>query len=350
MFGFNRIITILLPQKPKIWGWIVFVLVLNSTFPAHASKVLYLQELIQQLGISQQDLVSLEAGNIVSFNIAESNEKELAVGAVIYLPAPPSKILEFVKNGNMASVDSEVISQYAIPTHATPNTFKGFSFESEREAVNFLAGKPGSLFNLSTQELQTLQVINPAQINLASQAYNKILWQRLHAYLKNGLRGIATYDRGAGKKTNPSKELLAATLNNKLLAHHFPELSKAWLNYPAAMPTGTDERFYLINRQVEGRPTAILMHRVILNIEAGGIILSRQFYVGHSYNSSQFTIGCLSYRNGSLLFYISRTFTDQITGFGSGLKRVVGRGQKQRRMVGYLRNLSNILQCDNLHC
>ncbi len=352
MVGLIRIIMIFLPQKQIIWGWTVLILFLQSIFPAHASSVLYLQELIRQLGIKQHDFVNLEAGKVVSFNIAENNDKELAVGAIIYVPALPTEIIEYVKNKNMASVDADVISQYAIPAHAAPETFKGINFEGEQnEAVKFLAAKPGNLFNLSTQELQALQVISPTQIHLASQIYNKILWHRFHAYLNNGLKGIATYDRGAGKEADPGEELLTATKNDKKLAHHFPELYTVWLNYPAPLPSGADEQFFLVNRQVEGRPTAVLMHRVILNLASGGIILSRQFYVGHSYNSSQLSIECLPYRNGSMLISMSRTFTDQVTGFGSSLKRVVGRGQKHRKMVGYLRNLSdNLKKSGSLNC
>lgn len=356
MFGLIRFIMIFLPQKQLIWGWTILILVLQSIIPAHASSVLYQQELIRQFGIKQHDFINLEAGKVVSFNIAENNEKELAVGAIIHVPVLPAEILEFIKNNDMASVDDDVISQYTIPTHAVLENFNGISFEGEHnEAVNFLTAKPGSLFNLSTQELQTLQDMNPAQVNLASQAYNKILWHRFYAYLNNGLKGIAAYDRGTGKKAEPSTELLTATLNNKKLAHHFPTLYNAWLNYPAPLPRGAEEQFFLVNRMVEGRPTAVLIHRVISNIASGGVILSRQFYVGHSYNSSQLTIECLPYRNGSLLVFMSRTFTDQITGFGSSLKRIVGRGQKHRKMVGYLRNLSNnlkesgTLNCLNYH-
>jgi len=50
------------------------------------------QTLIQQLGIQQQDVTSLNKGEIVFFNVAETHEKELAAGAAIYLPATPSKL------------------------------------------------------------------------------------------------------------------------------------------------------------------------------------------------------------------------------------------------------------------
>lgn len=348
MFSHTRIVTNLLLQKYLVWSMGLLILVLSSNFPAHATTTLYLQELIQQLGIRQQDLVKLEQGETVSFNVVESNEKELAVGVAIYLAAPPSEVLEFLENRGMASVDNEVISQTIIPPQVRPDSFIGFSFMGRNnEAINFQSATPGEQFNLSTQEFQTLKFIDTTQTDAASHTYRRILWQRWQHYLKNGLKGIATYDRGAGKIANPGEELLAATLSNKVLARHFPELHTAWLNYPAEFPDGVDERFLLINRQVENRPTAVLIHRVVLAVDTGGIILSRQFYVGHSYNSGQLTIGSLPYRGGSLVFYANRTFTDQITGFGSGVKRSIGREQMRRRMERHLRNLSNVLKQDN---
>lgn len=348
MFSHTRIATNLLLQKYRFWGLGIFILALSSNSPTHATTTLYLQEIIQQLGIRQQDLVNLEQGKTVSFSVVESNENELSVGVAIYLAAPPTEIIEFLENRGMASVDNEVISQTIIPPQVRPDSFIGFSFMGRNnEAVNLQFATPGERFNLSTQEFQTLKFIDATQTDAVSQTYRRILWQRWQSYLNNGLKGIATYDRGAGKVVNPGEELRAAALSNKVLERHFPELHAAWLNYPADLPDGADERFFLINRQVENRPTAVLIHRIVLAVDTGGIILSRQFYVGHTYNSSQLTIGSLPYRGGSLVFYANRTFTDQITGFGSGVKRSIGREQMRRRMERHLRNLSNILKQDN---
>ena len=71
----------------------ILILALSVNFSAYAANMPDSQELIQQLGIQQQDLASLNQGEIVFFNVAESDEKELAAGAAIYLPAAPSKII-----------------------------------------------------------------------------------------------------------------------------------------------------------------------------------------------------------------------------------------------------------------
>lgn len=345
MFSFSRILASALLQKYKIWQWGLLVLTLCSPFSTHASNIPDIQVLMQQLGIRQQDLVSLEQGKTVSFNIAENHEKQLAVGVAIYLSATPAKFIEFTKHGGMESIETEVTTQSLIPPYATLEAFKEFSLEPwHRETARFLAVRSGYLFNLSTRELQYLQATRPVQADLASQIYREILFKRWQAYRKNGLKGIAPYDRGSGEIAEPGKELFLTTLNNKILTSYFPELHEAWINYPAALPVGADERFFLTNRQVEDRPTATLIHRIMLTADTTGIVLSRLFYVGHSYNSSQLTLIYSPYRDGLLLFYINQTATDQLTGFGSSIKRTFGREQMRIRMDRHLRNLNNTLK------
>ena len=332
-------------KKYKAGVQIMLVLALSSPFSVFSANVPGSQELIQQLGVSQQDLAKLDQGEIVYFDVAENHEKELAAGAALYLPAAPAKVVGLIKSKGLASIDTAVTAEGVIPSQATPDAFKGFGFKpGSDEAANFLAATPGSQFNLSTEEFQALKSANPAQPDAASDAYRKVLLQRWQAYRKNGLKGIATYDRGNGSEANPGGELRTATLDSKVLARYFPELYTAWLNYPAALPTGTEETFIWRNRQVESRPTALLLHRVLLSSGAGEIILSRQFYAGHSYNSNQLTIACLPYRDGSLVFYANRTFTDQVAGFGSSVKHSVGGEQARSEMAKQLKNLRKAIK------
>ena len=344
---FNRIRTVEndLFKKQKVGCKMLFALTLSVTFPVFAANLPDSEGLIQQLGIQQQDVVKLNQGDVVFFNVTENNEKELAAGAAMYFPAAPSKMIGLIKNKGLASIDTEVIAEGAIPSQATLDAFKGFSFKAgSDEAASFLAAKPGSQFNLSTEEFQALQATSSAQPDAASQAYRKILLQRWQAYRKNGLKGVATYDRGNGTEANPGGELRTATQNSKILARYFPELYKAWLNYPSALPAGAEETFFWRNRNVESRPTAILVHRVMLSNDAGELILSRQFYAGHSYNSNQLTIACLPYLDGSLVTYTNRTFTDQVAGFGSSVKHSVGGQQARGEMTKMLKNARKALK------
>lgn len=135
-----------------------------------------------------------------------------------------------------------------------------------------------------------------------------------------------------------------ATQDSKLLTRYFPELYKALLNYPSPLPAAAEEKFFWLNREVQSRPTAILVHRVMLSAGTGGVIVSRQFYAGHSYNSNQLTVVCLPYRDGSLVFYMNRTFTDQVAGSGSSLKHSIGNEQERDEIVKLLKNIRKAIQ------
>jgi hypothetical protein len=325
----------------KLCRRMVLILGLAGAISVYAASYPNTPELMQLLGVDQQALASLEQGKPVSFDVAEGKENELAAGVVMYVPASPSKIIRLINKKGLASVDSDLLAQGTIPAQATLDALKGLGFKSGGEDVkDFLQAEPGSEFNLSFQEFKSLRDADSTQPDAASQSYRQVLFERWKNYRKNGLKGIATYDRGDGTEANPGGELKAATLDSKVLARYFPELYQAWLNYPATLPQGADEQFFWLNRKVEGRPTAILGHRVIFNAdEMGAVILARQFYVGHSYNSNQLNIACLPYRGGSLVFYANRNFTDQVAGLGSSLKHSIGREQMKSEIIKRLTNL-----------
>ncbi|MBU2571761.1 MAG: hypothetical protein KJ725_17375 [Gammaproteobacteria bacterium] len=319
---------------------LIFVLGLVCIIPAQAEDSSEVTALMGLLGINSKELANLEQGKTVSFDIAENNEKELAAGVVMYIPAKPSKLVQYINEKDLGTIDTDLISQGKIPANATLESFKGFALKAgSGEAKNFMRAQPGSQFNLSIDEFKLLKSIDAVQADVASQSYRRILLERMQSYRKNGLKGIANYDRGDGLTARPAEELRTATLANKVLTRYFPQVYQAWLDYPAAMPAGADEQFFWLNRNVEGRPTAILGHRIMLSSNGAEVMLSRQFYVGHSYNSNQLSIACLPYRDGSLVFYANRSFTDQVAGFGSGLKHSIGREQMRDEIVKRLINL-----------
>jgi hypothetical protein len=59
----------------------------------------------------------------------------------------------------------------------------------------------------------------------------------------------------------------------------------------------------------------------------------REFYVGHSYNSLHIVVGALPGKEGTVIFYMNRTSTDQVAGFGGGLKRKIGSGMLRDEVV-----------------
>ncbi|WON74341.1 hypothetical protein [Nitrosospira sp. Is2] len=328
--------------------WFFLVLLLLSSVTTFAAPVPTVKDIIASLGLKQDQVANLERGEIVALELGEATEKELAMGLGIYLPSPPAKLVAYFKSGALASIDPNTIAQGDVQPKSDADAFKSFDFKFKQsdEAKGLLNAAANDRFNLSTDEIQSFAPLkkklaaadNTALIAGVTQHYREILLQRWQTYRKGGLSGIAPYAR-RGPEASPAKELRTATISSKLLSRYYPDLYQAWLNYPATLPAGAEEQFYWLNRKVEDRPTAILGHRVLQTSDAGSVILARQFFVGHSYNSSQLILGCLPYRNGSVVFYAHRTSTDQVAGMGSSLKHSIGREQMKDQMVKNLERL-----------
>ncbi|WFP52272.1 hypothetical protein PL263_09655 [Methylomonas sp. EFPC3] len=308
---------------------------------------------LQNFGIGAEQIAQLDRGEIVGYDVSETSQKELAIGVAMVLPVPLAQIADYIKKGNMNAIESDILASATLGPNPSSDSFKKFAFTDKQldEAKAFLAAEAGDEFNLSKAELDRLNSLQPqledaddkTLLKTANQTYREFLLQRLLAYKKNGLNGIAAYIRDGGS-ADPAAELRTDAVNSKAWARYFPELQQAWLTYPAALPANTTEQFIWLNRRVEDRPTAILNHRLISVGDAGGIILSRQFYVGHSYNSSQVVAGGLPYKDGTLVFYSIRSSTDQVAGMGSSLKHSIGREQMKKEMVKRLQRLNKDLK------
>lgn len=320
--------------------------------PVFAQQAPTSQQALQNFGISAAQIAQLDRGEIVAYDVSETSQKELAIGVAMVLPVALPRIVDYIKRGNLGSTESNIIASGSLANNADINSFKKFAFTDKQidEAKAFLEAEPDDEFNLSKSELDGIKSLqasledadNKTLLKAANQKYREILLQRLSAYRKNGLSGIAAYSRDNGS-ADPAMELRNDAINSKAWAQYFPELQQAWLNYPAALPPNATEQFLWVNRNVEDRPTAILTHRIMVTSEMGGIIISRQFYVGHSYNSSHVVAGGLPYKDGTLVFYSTRSSTDQVAGMGSSLKHSIGREQMKKEMIKRLQRLNKDL-------
>ncbi len=331
----------------------LFIQLLLASAAVSAVLVPVAEEVISSLALKQVQIAKLDQGKIVVFEIDEATQKELAIGLMMYLPSSPAKIAAFFKQEDLALVDPDISVHGEIKPGSTIDAFKGFVFtpEQRKEVQNLLAAEAGDQFNLAAEEIKSFKALkekltgaNEAdQIAGVSQHYQQILLQRWQAYRKQGLAGIASYAR-TGVDAKPADELRTAASSSKLLAHLPSILQQAWLKYPTQLPPATEERFFWLNRQVEDRPTAILSHRIQQTSDTSSVILARQFFVGHSYNSSHLIIGCLPYRDGSIVFYAHRTSTDQVAGLGSSLKHSIGRKQMKKQMIINFKQLRSDIQ------
>jgi len=54
------------------------------------------EQALQNFGISALQIPQLECGEIVSFDVAETSQKELAIGVAMIIPLPLPKIVDYI--------------------------------------------------------------------------------------------------------------------------------------------------------------------------------------------------------------------------------------------------------------
>ena len=250
-----------------------------------AAETPTVDDLLGFLHIQNVQRADLLKGKILTTDIGEGTEKELAVGVIMFVPAPMERLVEYVRSGQWFTSDRDVIAFSELKEPVTPESFPPAAPRAE-------------------------------------------LLRRYEAYRKRGLAGIEPRGRA-----RPGEELQTALQEAELLAKFFPEIHRALRLYPDAQPTDLRHVYFWINQRVENRPTFILAHRSYFARSDGAFMAERQFYVEHSYNSLFLLAGVMPMSGGTIMLYSNRTFTDQVAGIGSGLRHSIGRKQMRDEIV-----------------
>lgn len=317
--------------------------------PVCAAPSLSAEEVLAAVGIASTDVQPLLEGEILSYSVAEPTDKTLANGVVMYVKAAPGRVVGAIRRGALLARDPDMLAQGEVPKSAGPETFKRFSFSGRQadEVANLLKVQPGSEFNFSPQEITRFQAFikgldaksADAIAKAVTQHYRTILLERMQSYQKAGLSGIAPYAREGGTVADAGTELRIFTDQDPLLKLFAPALRTALLRYPATLPSATRSHFLWLNRRVQGRPTAILNHRLIHTFDDAALIVQNEFYAGHSFNVGQLVIGMVRHRGGTLVLYTHRSSSDQVAGIGQSLKHTIGRKALQEEMTKRLQRL-----------
>jgi hypothetical protein len=296
------------------------------------------------LGFTDAEIHRIEAGDVISKSLNEGSDKELAGVASVFVNKPIGALLDLILSGKMLQTDNDI---RAFGTFTSPDAadealiLAGLSADEAAEARNFANATPGDKLNLSTAEIAQFRDVR-ATPEAVSVRLRAMLKARYVAYLHNGLQGIEPYARWRGD-SSPSAEL-ALAIHETLTATPRKDFLQALLDYPADSPTGVEHHFYWYKQTVQDRPTFILAHVAQRHSDNAALMTEEQFYVGHSYNSNFIAAGGLEVDGGTLVFYVNRTFTDQVAGFGSGLKHNVGRGQMLDDAVAKLKRMRDELR------
>ena len=160
------------------------------------------------------------------------------------------------------------------------------------------------------------------------------------------MSGIATYQRSYGDVSSPAGELEAATRAVAELRRFAPGFYDILQRFPDVRVKDVEHRFYVFKFDIAGRPGFVLSHRVYLFGERFALLAERHIYTPHFYNSMQMLAGVIPHEDGTVLFYEGRTYTDQVAGFGSGMKHSVGGKQLAREIRKLLTEIRAGIETD----
>ncbi len=333
-------------------AWLLGITIILQGMPVFADPPAA-EEVLGALGMDKGQIAELAQGQPITFTLAENRDDELAAGIALYLPTPVAKVAKYLRQKNPDLLDVGVTAHGLMSVNGGANSLAAFVLPKD-EAQTLLNAEPGDEFNLSAAEIYSFKTIrktpkrtpHKAIRDAVIQHYREILFQRFQAYRRRGTHAIAPYARDESPDSKPSLELRQAAKASVFLARYLPALYKAWLDYPKPLPKGANEDFLWVSKNVENRPAAILRHRVSINWNGGVLVLVREFYAPHSYNSSQWITGCLPFRNGTVVFQQVHSYTDQVAGAASDVKHIAGRELLKDKMLKSFDRLCNALsQC-----
>lgn len=302
-------------------------------------------EVGKALGLTDAEIGQVKGGAIINKDLKEGSDKELAGVVVVLFNKPVSELVDMALQAKMLETDKS-IQGFRVwkPDASADEAFAevGLSASETSEAQLFANASPGSKLNLSTADIALFKNVQPTADSVNPQL-RAMLKARYAAYRKSGLSGIAPYARGGRNEAHPDKEL-ALAINETKPAARRQDYFNALLNFPADPLPDVENRFCWFKKTVEDRPTFILAHRAVRHSATAALLTEEQIYVSHSYNSNFTAGGCLEVQGGTLVFYVNRTFTDQVAGFGSGLKHGIGRGQMLSAVEANLKRIREQLQ------
>jgi hypothetical protein len=282
--------------------------------------------LLTQLPFSAGERRDILAGKLVSTSSREkTSDRELAITMAFLVRKPPLDLVAMFTKATGYDTDSNAKAYGEFRGDGTAADLQSLRL-GDAEAQRFAKAKPGEDLNLSSAEIATVQALPDKSTAGIETAVRTLLLERYRAYRAKGLAGIASYDRGGGKSTDPAEFLRKATNASPVLAREAPEVVTALLQYPRAQPPKATEKFFWVTFDIDGRPTIALTHRLVSPQDDGTYVLvDRHYYVSRSHNAVQIVAGILPVTEGALVVYANRTFTDQLGGFGASAKQAIGR-------------------------
>lgn len=292
-----------------------------------ADTARFTSELIRYLGLDPaKRLPELEKGSVVHNGVSDREklpDEVAAAGAMLLVRGKPADAVVDAFLHAETFLEVHQVKRYqALQVDAGDGPAFADLPVPDPGQVAELVKAPRGVLNLSIAEgdwLARLDGAAPGAVARVRKTLAEILAARLRAYAAQGLAGVEPYVREKGQVVDPRIELRAALASLAFTGAEFPGFLDE-LTAPKAARS-----YYWMERSVEREKVLVLSAE--LRRRDGGAALGADihFYVSREYNSMLTLVGVLPYADGSLVFAVNHTFTEQVTGMGSSLRRSIAR-------------------------
>jgi hypothetical protein len=318
-----------------------------------ASALPTADEIMKELHLTDSDQEKVRKGEIVDWSPSEGSDRELALGMVFLVNATPKDLTEIYKEAIILKELSVITAHGQITGEGTMADLAKVALKpnANKEAKRYLNVKPGDELNLDQKEMAAFRALQSAgkggavPVKQVEALIREGLLTRYQSYHKNGLAGIAPYERSSGDQRHAGDELLLSTKQMTGVAKYLPVVHNFLLNYPKDLPKeeakNFEEKFYWLNIDVFGRPTYILVHRMLFHVGDALFANERHYYASHDYNSMLQGVAAIPAKEGTFMFYIGRVSTDQVAGFTSAALHPVSRAIAAPYIKDMFKNLQS---------
>jgi hypothetical protein len=281
-------------------------------------------QVLADIELSAADKQRVLNGEFVTADVATVSERDLSLGLAFLVKASPEALSKQIAAGDLVTTDPQVQAYGKFSGAGSAADLAGLRITGD-EAKALSNARAGEAVNLGTGEIAAFTALSGGTPQAVLRQLQAMLLARYRAYRASGLAGIVPYDRGGGSSSDPAGDLRKASEAAQGLKKYLPALQGALLSYPKAPVPGMREEFFWAKYNIEGKPTYVLTHLLVVADGAARALVQRQYYASTGYNAEQAVAGFLPVQGGTVVVYASHAFTDQVAGFGGSVKRGVGR-------------------------
>ncbi len=256
------------------------------------------QELLEDFGLTPEEIRRLENGEVLAFSDAEIefSKRELATDAMVQVDTDHSTVLLALQD-DATLIPVDLLKEFHRIHDESDFDSIAFTDDDLREVEKLFSSKLGKEYNLSADEISMVQeMLKPyrdgtdaQKIDAASAAIRAVLLGRYNAYRARGIAGIEPYQRTSRKKVEVGAELQLTNDATEAFEEEFPEFVRLLRTYPEGADC-CDHEYRWLKVRIRKRMAFALAHTMIQAADDFALITERHFYVSHSLNSVQLTV------------------------------------------------------------